>query len=44
MRLEVYENDTAPLIEYYELKNLAAKIDAVGEVENIYNLILKEFK
>ena len=44
VRLEVYVNDTAPLIEYYELKNLAAKIDAVGEVENIYNLILKEFK
>ena len=44
VRLEVYVNDTAPLIEYYELKNLAAKIDAVGEVENIFNLILKEFQ
>ena len=44
VRLEVYENDTAPLIEYYEQKNLVAKINAVGEVENIYNLILKEFE
>ena len=44
VRLEVYENDTAPLIEYYEQRNLVSKIDAVGEVENIYNLILKEFK
>ena len=44
VRLEVYENDTAPLIEYYELKNLVAKINAVGEVENIHNLILKEFE
>ena len=44
VRLEVYENDTAPLIEYYETKNLVAKINAVGEVENIYNLILKEFE
>ena len=44
VRLEVYENDTAPLIEYYEQKNLVAKINAVGEVKNIYNLILKEFK
>ena len=44
VRLEVYENDTAPLIEYYEIKNLVAKINAVGEVENIYNLILKEFE
>ena len=44
VRLEVYENDTAPLIEYYELRNLVSKINAVGEVENIYNLILKEFE
>ena len=44
VRLEVYENDTSPLIEYYEQKNLVAKINAVGEVENIYNLILKEFE
>ena len=44
VRLEVYENDTAPLIEYYEQKNLVSKINAVGEVENIYNLILKEFE
>jgi adenylate kinase len=43
VRLEVYEKDTAPLIEYYETKNLVVKINAVGEVENIYNLILKEF-
>ena len=44
VRLEVYENDTAPLIEYYEQKNLVSKINAVGEVENIYSLILKEFE
>ena len=44
VRLEVYENDTAPLIEYYEQRNLVSKINAVGEVENIYNLILKEFE
>ena len=44
VRLEVYENDTAPLIEYYKQRNLVSKINAVGEVENIYNLILKEFE
>ena len=44
VRLEVYEKDTAPLIEYYEQENLVAKINAVGEVENICNLILKEFE
>ena len=44
VRLEVYKKDTAPLIEYYEQKSLVTKINAVGEVENIYNLILKEFE
>ena len=29
VRLEVYENDTAPLIEYYEQRNLVSKINAV---------------
>ena len=43
VRLEVYEQDTTPLIEYYNQKNLVVKINAVGEVENIYNLISREF-
>ena len=43
VRLEVYEKDTAPLIEYYTKKNLVVKINAVGEVDNIYNLISGEF-
>lgn len=43
VRLKVYEKDTAPLIEYYSQKNLVVRINAVGEIENIYNLILEEF-
>ena len=43
VRLEVYKKDTAPLIEYYTKKNLVVKINAVGEVDNIYNLISGEF-
>ncbi len=43
VRLKVYEKDTAPLIEYYGQKNLVVRINAVGEIENIYNLILEEF-
>ena len=39
----MYEKDTAPLIDYYGQKNLVVRINAVGEIENIYNLILEEF-
>lgn len=34
-RLEVYENETAPLISYYEEKGILAKVDGVGTVEEI---------
>ena len=43
VRLEVYEQDTAPLIDYYNQKNLVVKINAIGDVDNIYNLISGEF-
>ena len=43
VRLEVYEQDTEPLIDYYNQKNLVAKINAIGDVDNIYNLISGEF-
>jgi adenylate kinase len=34
-RLDVYETQTAPLIEYYREKGLLTKIDGVGSVENV---------
>ena len=43
VRLEVYEQDTAPLIDYYNQKNLVVKINAIGDVDNICNLISGEF-
>jgi adenylate kinase family enzyme len=41
--LDVYKEDTEPLIEYYDKGSLTVKINAVGEVDDIYNLISKEF-
>ena len=43
VRLKVYELDTAPLIDHYKQKNLVVNINAIGEVDNIYNLISGEF-
>lgn len=35
-RLETYETETAPLLEYYGRTGRLAKIDGTGEVEDIY--------
>ena len=43
VRLDVYKEDTEPLIEYYDKGSITVKINAVGEVDDIYNLISKEF-
>ncbi|MGB9770807.1 MAG: adenylate kinase [Candidatus Kapaibacteriota bacterium] len=40
-RLAVYENQTKPLIDYYENKGLAIHINGSGEIEEIYNDIKK---
>ena len=34
-RLKVYENQTAPLIDYYRQRNLLREIDGVGTVDDI---------
>jgi adenylate kinase len=36
-RLQVYEQQTAPLIEYYAGRNLLKKIDAVGSFDEVYD-------
>ncbi len=38
-RLQVYENQTMPLIEYYISKNMAHKIDGIGKIKEIYSKI-----
>jgi len=43
VRLEVYQKDTQPLINFYEDKRIVTKINAVGDIDNIYKLISKEF-
>lgn len=35
-RLETYETETAPLLEYYGRTSRLAKVDGTGEVEDIY--------
>lgn len=38
-RLTVYENQTKPLIDYYDKKGLAFHIDGKGKIEEIYTII-----
>jgi adenylate kinase len=40
-RLKVYDKQTAPLIQYYRGKGLLHAIDGVGEVEEIFQRIVK---
>jgi adenylate kinase len=39
-RLEVYQEKTASLIEYYEKKALLLNVDGVGQIEDVYQRIL----
>jgi len=40
-RLEVYEEQTAPLIAYYQGKGLLRAIDGLGEIEEIFQKIVR---
>jgi adenylate kinase len=40
-RLKVYDKQTAPLIAYYKGKGLLRTIDGIGEVEEIFQRIVK---
>lgn len=40
-RLETYEENTRPLIDYYDQSGRLAKIDGTGEVEEIYSQLEK---
>jgi len=35
-RLQVYERQTAPLIDYYQKRGLLKKVEATGEVDDVY--------
>ena len=38
-RLEVYANQTKPLLEFYESYGLVKSIDGIGEIDVIFNNI-----
>ncbi len=40
-RLEVYRSQTEPLIEFYRGKGLLRSVDAVGEVDEVYQRVLE---
>ncbi|MFC1545419.1 adenylate kinase [Gemmatimonadota bacterium] len=43
-RLEVYRRQTAPLVEYYEGKNLLLKVNGIGHVDVISNRLLESLE
>jgi adenylate kinase len=43
-RLEVYEEETAPLIDYYKNKGILIDVSAEGEVEVVHKRLLKAIK
>lgn len=40
-RLQVYKNQTAPLIDYYKKKNILFTVSGKGSIQDIFNEILK---
>jgi adenylate kinase len=43
-RLKVYEAQTAPLVEYYRGRGKLRKVEAIGEIADIFNGICKLFE
>jgi adenylate kinase len=40
-RLSVYEQQTAPLIEYYYRKGLLSEVDGAGEIEDVHRRLIE---
>ena len=40
-RLKVYEQQTAPLVDYYRRRNLLREIDGVGPVDEIRERVMR---
>ena len=38
-RIEIYTNETLPILDYYEYQKILHKIDATGEIDKIYDEI-----
>jgi len=43
-RIRVYESQTAPLIEYYQKRNLLAEVDGTQPIENVTQSLLEVIK
>ncbi len=39
-RLAIYQNETAPLLEYYQNQNILVSVNGVGQLEEVYNRIV----
>ena len=39
-RLEVYHEQTQPLLDYYKAKGILHRVDGTGDIDNIYNEII----
>tara|TARA_B100000676_G_C17663199_1_gene622482 strand:- start:89 stop:637 length:549 start_codon:yes stop_codon:yes gene_type:complete len=44
VRLEVYLNETEPLVDFYSKKNLLTEINALGSIDDISSMISKSIK
>jgi len=42
-RLSVYRDETAPLASYYEERGVLVSVDAVGDIEEVYQRIVQVF-
>ncbi len=43
-RLQVYRRQTAPLVEYYEGKNLLMKVDGIGSIDEISGRMFRDLE
>ena len=43
-RLGVYSKQTAPLLKYYHKKELTKRINGSGNIDNVFQLILKALR
>ncbi len=40
-RLELYEQETVPIIEYYRERGMLSEVDGVGEGDDVFDRLVK---
>ncbi len=43
-RLDVYDSQTAPLIDYYSNKGILSRVNGIGDMDEIFNNIISELE